>query len=87
MITQAQEVSAYGNSGRGTTDDNWILKCKAKAKGEVLHGYDLFELHHQKTNQILKMSRYYEYSYNNWENIPFQGQLEVSASNKATKEN
>ena len=32
------------------------------------------------------MSKYYEYSYVNWENCPFQGQIEVSATNKPTKE-
>jgi len=26
------------------------------------------------------MSKYYEYSYVNWENCPFQGQLEVSGT-------
>lgn len=32
------------------------------------------------------MSRYYEYRYDNWEDCPFQGQIEVSAVDKATRE-
>ena len=32
------------------------------------------------------MSRYYEYSYNNWEDCPFQGQIEVSAVDRPTRE-
>ena len=32
------------------------------------------------------MSKFYEYSYVNWENCPFQGQLEISGSDKSTKE-
>lgn len=32
------------------------------------------------------MSRYYEYKFDNWENCPFQGQIEVSAVERATRE-
>lgn len=32
------------------------------------------------------MSRYYEYSWNNWEECPFQGQIEVSAVERPTRE-
>ena len=32
------------------------------------------------------MSKFYEYSYNNWENCPFSGQVEVSGTDKPTKE-
>jgi len=32
------------------------------------------------------MSRYYEYSWSNWENCPFQGQIEVSAVDRPTRE-
>lgn len=32
------------------------------------------------------MSRYYQYAFNNWENCPFQGQLEISAVSSPSKE-
>ena len=32
------------------------------------------------------MSRYYEYSWNNWEECPFQGQIEVSGVERPTRE-
>ena len=32
------------------------------------------------------MSKYYEYSYVNWENCPFQGQLVVSGTPTSTRE-
>ena len=32
------------------------------------------------------MSRYYEYAWKNWENCPFQSQLEISAVPKSSKE-
>ena len=32
------------------------------------------------------MSRYYEYNWNNWENCPFQGQIEISAVERPTRE-
>lgn len=32
------------------------------------------------------MSRYYEYRFDNWEGCPFQGQIEVSAVERATRE-
>lgn len=68
------------------SDDNWILKCLNKEDGDAFFGGDIFELIHENTEKRLKMSKFYEYSYNNWENCPFQGQLEISATEKATKE-
>lgn len=32
------------------------------------------------------MSRYYEYRFDNWEDCPFQGQVEISAVERATRE-
>ena len=32
------------------------------------------------------MSRYYEYRYDNWEDCPFQGQVQISAVDRATRE-
>ena len=32
------------------------------------------------------MSRYYEYKFDNWENCPFQGQIEVSGADRSTRE-
>lgn len=63
-----------------------MLQCKAKQAGEPFYGGDLFELVHENTNKRLKMSRYYEYKFDNWENCPFQGQIEVSGSERATRE-
>lgn len=67
------------------SDDNWILSCLKKEAGENFYGEDVFELIHENTEKRIKMSRYYEYSPMNWENCPFQGQLEVSAVAKASK--
>lgn len=41
---------------------------------------------HENTEKRIKMNKYYEYAYNNWENCPFQGQIEVSATAAATRE-
>lgn len=57
-----------------------------KKDGENFTGQDEFELIHENTEKKLKMSKYYEYSYANWENCPFQGQVEVSAADKSTRE-
>ena len=57
-----------------------------KGEGESFAGGDLFELIHENTDKKLKMSKFYEYSFQNWENCPFQGQLEVSATDRSTKE-
>jgi hypothetical protein len=67
-------------------DDNWILHCLNKQNGEQFYGGDIFELVHENTEKKLKMSRYYEYKFDNWENCPFQGQIEVSAADKTTRE-
>lgn len=32
------------------------------------------------------MSRYYEYKFDNWENCPFQGQVQISATDKPTRQ-
>lgn len=32
------------------------------------------------------MSRYYEYKFDNWENCPFQGQIEISAVDSPTRQ-
>ncbi len=32
------------------------------------------------------MSRYYQYGFQNWENCPFQGQLEISCAVRPSKE-
>ena len=67
-------------------DDNWVLRCIGKAEGVPFLGGTTFELVHENTDKLLKMSKYYEYSYVNWENCPFQGQLEVSGADKSTME-
>lgn len=46
----------------------------------------MFELIHENTEKRLKMSRYYEYKFDNWENCPFQGQIEVSGADRSTRE-
>ena len=56
-----------------------------KADGEQFYGGDVFALAHENTEKILKMSRYYDYSWNIWEDCPFQGQIEISAVDKATR--
>lgn len=62
------------------------MKCLAKEDGQQFYGGDLFSLIHEDTEKRLKMSRYYEYSWNNWEECPFQGQIEVSGVERATRE-
>ena len=57
-----------------------------KSAGEQFYGGDIFALVHENTEKTLKMSRYYEYSWNNWEDCPFQGQIEVSAVDRPTRE-
>ena len=49
MITNGQEVSAFGTNGVGNDskncfklDDNWILKCLNKEEGEKFNAGDLF---------------------------------------------
>jgi hypothetical protein len=66
MITNGQEVSGFGEGGEGDDsihwsilDDNWILHCLSKKDGEHFYGGDAFELVHESTQKILKMSRYY----------------------------
>lgn len=68
------------------SDDNWVLRCVSKREGEQFEGGDVFELVHENTEKRVKASRYYEYGFNNWENCPFQGQLEVSGVDGHTKE-
>ena len=46
----------------------------------------MFELVHENTEKVLKMSRYYEYRFDNWENCPFQGQIEVSGADRSSRE-
>ena len=41
---------------------------------------------HESTEKILKMSRYYEYKFDNWESCPFQGQIEVSSVDRSSRE-
>jgi hypothetical protein len=67
-------------------DDNWILQCKGKPNAQPFYGGDMFELIHENTEKRLKMSRYYEYKFDNWENCPFQGQIEVSGADRPTRE-
>lgn len=67
-------------------DDNWVLKCVTKSDGELYYGGDVIELVHENTEKRLRNSRYYEYSYMNWENCPFQGQTEVSAVPNRSRE-
>jgi hypothetical protein len=57
-----------------------------KSAGQPFFGGDVFELIHENTEKRLKMSRYYEYKFDNWENCPFKGQIEVSASDRPTRE-
>jgi hypothetical protein len=57
--------------------------------GQPFFGGDVFELIHENTENTekrLKMSRYYEYKFDNWENCPFKGQIEVSATDRPTRE-
>jgi hypothetical protein len=62
------------------------MRCLGKPDGEPFLGGYPFELVHENTEKRLKMSRYYEYKFDNWENCPFQGQIEVSAVERATRE-
>ena len=82
MITKNQEVSCFGREGEGDEskffvilDDNWVISCLNKNEGDSFFGGDIFELIHENTDKKMKMSKFYEYSYNNWENCPFQNQL------------
>ena len=63
-----------------------MLRCKNKPSGEQFFGGDIFELVHENTEKVLKMSRYYEYRFDNWENCPFQGQIEISGADRSTRE-
>lgn len=38
------------------------------------------------TDMRMRMARYSEYHYNNWENCPFQSQVEVSGVSQSSKE-
>ena len=62
------------------------MRCQEKEEGEEFRAGDMFELLHENTDKVLKMSRYYQYSFQNWDNCPFQGQLEVSTVERASKE-
>jgi hypothetical protein len=46
MITQGQEISAYGNYGFGNDNDNWILKCQSRKDGQDFFVGETFELVH-----------------------------------------
>ena len=67
-------------------DDNWIIQCLKKQDGEKFTGGYHFELVHENTEKNMKMSKYYEYSYSNWDNCPFHGQIEISGTEKSTRE-
>ena len=66
MITKNQEVSCFGNEGYGNEsnfnnmlDDNWVIRCLSKTEGDNFMGGDAFELVHENTEKLLKMSKYY----------------------------
>jgi len=52
----------------------------------MFYGGDVFELVHENTEKRLKTTRYHQYSYMNWENCPFDGQMEVCAIAGQTRE-
>ena len=65
MVVTAMTVNFLFNH-HILVDDNWILECLKKKAGENFYGGDIFALVHENTEKRLKMSRYYEYSFNNW---------------------
>ena len=37
-----EEVSCFGRDGRGDQQDDWVIECDKKSKGDVIYGYCIF---------------------------------------------
>lgn len=73
-LTQEQEVSAFGEDGKGDGGDDWKVVC---TKGSNWSTDTPFYLQHVATGKWLSSSNQARFNQQNCPNCPIVGQLEV----------
>jgi dolichyl-phosphate-mannose--protein O-mannosyl transferase len=78
-LSGQQEVSAFGNDGKGDTGDDWIVQC-AKGAKYWTRGAPI-EFKHKDTSKYLSTQSRYKFTADNCGGgCPIMGQTEVSSS-------
>ena len=92
-ISGRQEVSGFGNDGRGDAGDDWQIVCnenrnygQPRGEGDQVHGSDFFHLKHVDTGCMLVTDSNSRFNNSNCPRCPILGQLEVACEqNKLQK--
>lgn len=78
-LTGQQEVTGFGESGRGDEGDDWIVECSDKRAKYWKRSTDV-RLKHRGTGRYLQTSQSALFTEQNCRRCPIVGQQEVSAS-------
>ena len=79
-LTRNQEVSGFGDNGRGDTGDDWEIVCEGQTKGYWNRGA-VIELKHADTSKYLYTSTRAKFNQQNCGmQCPIAGQTEVSSA-------
>ena len=79
-VSGRQEVSGFGENGKGDKGDNWIIECKDSLKGDKINGRTEFYLKHQLTGNYLYTDSRSMFNHQNCRNCPIVGQAEISST-------
>lgn len=79
-----QEVSCFGDHGRGDTGDNWKVVCE-NSKATYWERGQPVRFQHADTSMLLFSSTSNAFTQKNCPNCPILGQYEISAAKKADK--
>lgn len=78
-LSSQQEVSCFGDKGRGDTGDNWEVVCAAKGATHWRRGEEV-RFKHLDTGKQLAAEKKWAFTQRNCPNCPIVGQLEVSCA-------
>ncbi len=76
-LSNQQEVSGFGENGRGDTGDNWEVVCLAKGATHWRREQEA-RLKHKDTGKFLQSQALHKFTQRNCPNCPIVGQQEVT---------
>ena len=76
-LSSQQEVSCFGERGRGDSGDNWEVVCMAKGATHWRREQEV-RLKHKDTGKLLQAQSQHAFNQRNCPNCPINGQYEVT---------
>lgn len=83
-LSKQQEVSCFGENGRGDTGDDWEVVCQ---KGDYWLRSQEVRFKHKDTGKFLHSHSAHRFNQYNCPNCPINGQYEVTAFSAANPQN